>query len=140
MNPSYKSNIFLWLFVTSLMMNQSEGEPSTNGNKQNHFDNDFEGGTLAPWVDLSEGETHWTIESFASDSGIKENMTIQPPFPPPEGQYFLLLNQDVKMFDIGILSTTNFVAIPGDMVQFSYWISSTYSQFQNLQVTIRVPQ
>ncbi len=135
---SLKSTGFLWLSVMALIMSQQEvgEETSTLFNvKQHHYDNDFEEESLSPWIDLSEGETEWVIiESAPSDSGIIECNALQLPLPPSTGKYYLLLKQDLKTFDMGTLSTENFLALPGDKVQFSYWISSTWSQFYNLQV------
>ena len=138
MMKSSKFGLLLCISVITSLANQTEtgGETFALVHVKKHlFDNDFEEGTVAPWVDLSEGGTHWTIEISSSHSGIKENNALKPPLPPLTGKYFLLVEQDGKTFDMGTLSTTNFIALPGDQIQFSYWISSTWSQFHNLQVT-----
>lgn len=129
----------LWssLFVSATSHRRDEiGEKSALRNAESHeFDNDFEDGSITPWLDLSEGGTQWTIECSHPDyMKNKKDETKQPP-PPQTGKYFLSLKHaDLKTFDVGILSTTNLIAFPGDMVQFSYCISSTWSQFHNLQV------
>jgi len=132
-----KFTVFLWLSVTVLMTSTPEGVGETVAlviYEQHPFDNDFEEGTLAPWMDLSEGGTCWVIETISSNSGSNGRNTIQLPSPPPIGKYFLLMKQELKTFDIGTLSSTNFIAFPGDQIQFSFWISSTWSNFHNLQV------
>jgi len=137
---AYKAIVFLWLYVTALMMSRTEGGGKSIAlgplyDKQNPFDNDFEEGTMAPWVDLSEGGTSWVITTISSSNSRKNGWNaIQLPSPPPTGKYFLSMKQDLKTFDIGILSSTNFNAFPGDTIQFSFWISSTWSHFHNLQV------
>jgi len=140
MIEAYKSTVFLWLYVTALMMNRTEGGGETVAlvnDEQHPLDNDFEEGTMTPWVDKSEGGTNWVIRTISSSSSRKNGRSaIQLPLPPPTGKYFLSMTQDLKTFDIGTLSSTNFVAFPGDTIQFSFWISSTWSQFPNLQVNI----
>ena len=133
-----KSTVFLWLFVTALMTTsfpEEGGETVTLVNYEKHpIDNDFEEGTVAPWLDLSEGGTCWVIQTIAFDSGTIDRSAIQPASPPAAGKYFLVMKQVLETFDMGTLSTTNFIAFPGDQLQFSFWISSTWSQFHNLQV------
>jgi len=119
----------------SLAMNQLGGGGLAHSSgiyKRHDFDNDFEEGTLAPWVDLSEGWVCWKIERI-SDSMTTVGFESTPP-PPLSGKHFLMLKYDLETFDIGILSTAVFLALPGDMIQFFYWISSRYSQFHNIQV------
>ncbi len=137
MTDTWKSTVFLWLSVTVLMTSIPEGGRETVASasyEQHPFDNDFEEGTVAPWVDQSEGGTCWVVETISSNSGTYVRNTIQLPSPPSTGKHFLLMKQELKTFDIGTLSTMNFIAFPGDQIQFSFWISSTWSHFHNLQV------
>lgn len=104
--------------------------------KQHDFDNDFEDGSIAPWMDLSEPGTMWLVDEISSDppaNGMEG--TLQPP-PPPTGKHLLWLKHDLNTFAVGTLSTQSFIAAPGDMVQFSYWISSKYSQFHNIEASL----
>lgn len=99
------------------------------------FDNDFEKGSIEPWVDLSQDGTQWLIRSFNQWKG--EGNSIQPQSSINNGKYFIQLdNTDINtVFGIGQLSTTSFTAYPGDKIQFSYWIASKKPQFTNIQVT-----
>ena len=131
-------SVFLWLLLTYIMT-QERGWvtlASSEYTKQQNLDNDFEDGSIAPWIDQSEAGTRWVLNDISPVSATNNRNimeTIQPP-PPLNGKRFLLLKHDLSIFDVGILSTENFVASPGDRVQFSYWISSQYSHFNNIQV------
>ena len=135
-----KFTVFVWFSALVVTTIQPDGEWTALAlnNVEHKLDNDFEEGIVAPWLDLSEGGTHWAIESSSTE--MNEKNTGQRPLPPTTGKYFLLLKHDLNTFDLGTLSTANFVALSGDKVQFSYWIASTYFQFQNLQVQILVLQ
>ncbi len=137
MVASIKSTFFLWLSALAVITIQPDGEWTAlalNDVVQHQFDNDFEEGTVAPWVDLSEGGTRWAIKASSSDSEKTKKNAFLPPPPPLTGKNFLVLEQDFHIFDFGTLSTTNFIALPGDTIQFSYCMSSSWSQFNNLQV------
>lgn len=96
------------------------------------LDNDFENGTIEPWIDLSEGGTRWVL-GFYTDQTIE----IKPPPPANSGEYFLWLEQSsFRTFGIGLLSTPQFVAFPGDQLLFSYWIYAEFKEFNNIQVSI----
>ena len=134
---SIKSTLFLWLSALAVITIQPDGEWTSfalYNVEQHQFDNDFEEGTVAPWVDLSEGGTRWAIKSSSSDSEKTKKDAILPPPPPLTGKNFLVLEQGFHIFDFGTLSTTNFIALPGDQIQFAYFMSSSWSQFNNLQV------
>lgn len=142
MTPSTKYISFLWFSALFAITSQLDDEEGTSlaralasyNAKQHHFDNDFEEGTVAPWVDISQGGTRWAVIASSSDSWKTGKVPILLPPPPATGNKFIWLEHDLETFDMGTLSTTNFIALPGDKVQFSYWISSTWSQFNNLQV------
>ena len=132
-----KFTVFVWCSALVVTTIQPDGEWTAlalSNVGQHQFDNDFEDGSVAPWVDLSEGGTRWAIKTSSSDSWRNEKNQILLPPPPLNGKNFLHLEQDLNTFDFGTFSTTNFIALPGDKIQFSYFISSTWSQFNNLQV------
>ena len=136
MTPYSSKYIIVRLLLVHLVKYELYGRglavASSSETKQHEFDNDFEDGSIAPWIDQSELGTGWALNEMLA-SGLFTNGAIQPP-PPPSGKRFLWLKHDFMIFDIGILSTENFVAFPGDKFQFSYWISSQYSYFNNIQV------
>ncbi len=135
---SYSSKYFvIRLLLVHLVKYELYGRgiavASSSETKQHEFDNDFEDGSIAPWIDQSERGTGWVLNEM--ESVLATNGDIQAP-PPPSGKRFISLKHDFMIFDIGILSTENFVAFPGDKFQFSYWISSQYSYFNNIQVDL----
>lgn len=95
---------------------------------------DFEGNfPNANWYDESEeGGYRWAQESF-SDQCEKNN-----PVPKPsegKSQYLRLCRCDgAHHFGVAKLRSREFVASPGDRLNFIYWIRSTYLHFTNLQV------
>lgn len=138
MLASSKCTVFPCLYALIVITIQLDGEWTSltlNNVEQHQFDKDFEEGTVAPWVDLSDGGIRWVIKTSSSDTWITgKNSVLLPPPPPLTGKNFLYLEQDLNTFDFRTLSTTKFIALPGDKMQFSYCISSTWSQFNNLQV------
>jgi len=103
-------------------------------------DNDFENGTIAPWTDSSEDGTQWMIENsffWTNGDGRSQMQVVPPPPPPNNGKYYALLKHDLtKTFGVGILSSPNFVAYPGDEVTFSYWLQSPFRHFNNIEVKL----
>lgn len=100
-------------------------------------DNDFENGTIAPWADCSEDGTRWVavdVNSTLANENGRSQLQAMPPLPPNNGKYFIFLKHDLKIFGIGILSSPNFIAYPGDEISFSYWLHSTYQHFNNIEV------
>lgn len=123
-----------------MTIHHREGELSLSpqGNaKQHNLNNDFEDGEVAPWKDLSEGGAHWAIKSMTI--GPWENVVMATDLQPtlPSQNHVLSLEFDLETFDIGILSTTDFTASPGDTIQFSYCSYSQYNQFQNIEVILK---
>lgn len=123
-------NVSLLLIVSFVPINAS-----LEHNQCPSFDNDFENGTIEPWFDLSEDGTRWVLDntdSFENHQAIK----MKPPPPINNGEYFLWLEQSFRTFGIGLLSTPQFIAFPGDQLLFSYWIYAEFKEFNNIQVSI----
>lgn len=130
--------IFLGVFLMTTACDlERQLSYSQQGNTMQYdFDNDFEDGQVAPWTDLSLGGTHWTIKSMTTGSWENVMSTNLPPTLPTNSNHVLRLEFDLETFDIGILSTTDLIASPGDTIQFSYCIYSQYNHFQNIEVKI----
>ena len=137
--PPNMKDIFLILLlsgVPSLAVRQ----PIQQCKKINHarvdLDSNFENGDdgLCPWVEESQGEVHWEIESYDSP--------WEPAWPapqPPNGSHYLRVNRgDTLSFGIAILRSPNFTLVPGFnnsiSFSFSFWIKSKWPQFTNLEV------
>jgi len=100
------------------------------------IDIDFENGTIEPWSDSSEFGTHWIIENNSSLTNEMRTQSQQSPPPPPNhGSSFLLLKHELNAFGIGVLNSPTFLAHPGDIIAFSYWLKSTYRHFNNIEVS-----
>lgn len=129
------SPIFFWFSLMTI--HHREGELSfsqqSNAKQSYYLNNDFEDGEVAPWMDLSEGRTYWALKSMTV--GPWENAMSTNPTPTlPTENHVLFIEFDSETFDIGILSTTDLIASPGDTIQFSYCIYSQYNQFQTIEV------
>ena len=103
-------------------------------------DNDFENGTTAPyWTDCSEDGTLWVAvdnnHSWINENGRSQLKLLSPPPPNNQGK-FVIIKHYLKTFGIGILSSPYFIAYPGDRVMFSYWLQSTFPNFNNIQVIL----
>lgn len=83
------------------------------------------------WQDQSQDGARWIIDS--SEYQEKESSSGHPPHP-STGRFCLLLKSSSACFSVGILSSAMFVAIPGDEIQFDYWITSKYPELNNIQV------
>lgn len=131
MKPAFRLPFLLfWLLAQLYQLNALDNlQPN-----QILFDNDFEEGSIEPWVDMSQDGTQWVIRN--SNQWKQGGSSIQPQPSIKDGKYFLQLdNTDVNVvFGIGKLSTTTFTAYPGDQIQFSYWIASKHSHFNTIQV------
>ncbi len=123
-------------FLVYWLLCQVDAIYSSQQSKVHMFDTGFENGTFEPWIDLSEDGTCWVVSNTMQWRNGENSIHSQIP-PLEDGKYFLQLeNADVNvLFGVGKLSTATFLANPGDKLQFSYWISSRYSQFNNLQVS-----
>lgn len=101
--------------------------------KGSEIDQDFEGGSIAPWFDESaEGERiKWQVKNG------NEPHPAPPRAPGLDGvtnnSYARLILG--KQFKPAVLSSPAFyISSAGDTVSFSYWIKSRYPQFTNLEV------
>lgn len=73
----------------------SEVAVASSSKTQKHdFDNDFEEGSIAPWIDQLERGTTWVPNEIASD--LLTDGSIQPP-PPPNGNHFIWLKYDFRI-------------------------------------------
>ena len=62
-------------------------------------------------------------------------LNTQAPTPMGEGFGFLqLIKMKSNMFAVAELRSKNFIASPGDRLQFSFWIRSKIPKFNNLEV------
>lgn len=103
--------------------------------QQPELDQNFENGTMEPWVDCSENGTQWVIQKMSTAWGneISKSRIIPPPL--ESGTHYLWLKQDFEIFGFGVLSSPKFLAYPGDELQFSFWIHSSFECFNNLQAS-----
>lgn len=94
------------------------------------LDNDFESGSISPWMDESPGNVDWQIEKFSSPSETNS------PVPPQSsgGSYLRATRNAYLSSGLAVFSTPNFTAYPGDKVSFDFWIRSKYPQGNSLEV------
>jgi len=93
--------------------------------------NDFEGGTLSPWLDASIATVRWIVEDYASP--LEANYPA--PNPIDGGTKYARAIRNANL-DAGavILSSDTFTASPGDAVSFSFWIRSRRTLGNTLEV------
>ena len=107
-------------------------------NNQHYLNKDFENEDISPWL-LDESENgdgwQWAIEEISKP--FEEGNPA--PFPSSEGMdlsglHHLRLKRTGPFFGVAGLRSPTFTAYPGDEIQFSYWIRSRFSNFNNIQV------
>lgn len=123
-----------WLFYYLLAQSCQLKASDTIHPNQIILDNDFENGTIEPWVDFSQDGTRWNIRN-ATTFENEVDTNYQPPPSLNGGTNFLQINPNkMNTFGLGELRITEILAMPGDQLKFSYWIRSRYSWLNNLQV------
>ena len=98
--------------------------------------NDFEDGTIEPWMDYSTDDTvQWRIEDAQNPTSEVYNPA---PKPINGGHRFLRVNRDPFYLTSGmaVLYSQIFTLVPGEAarITFSFWIRSKRPQGNNLQV------
>lgn len=97
----------------------------------NYF-NDFESGTLGPWIEKSRGSVKWKIENNISPW---EPGNLAPI--PANGTNYLRVNRGASLsFGVAVLRSRVFTLVPDETAFFSFdfWIRSKWPQFTNLEV------
>lgn len=95
------------------------------------LDNDFESGTLQPWIDESPGSVRWKVENQYS-SWEPSNPAPQP----SNGKNYLRIDRGGSpYFSIAILRSPTFKLTSSEYyISFSFWIRSKWPAFTNLEV------
>ena len=95
--------------------------------------NDFESGTLNPWIELSKSGVKWKIENTTSP--WEPDNLAPPPF---SGTKYLRVDRGTSLaFGVAILRSPVFQIPAGSdsfFFSFSFWIRSLWPQFTNLEV------
>ncbi|XP_057372687.1 uncharacterized protein LOC130693538 [Daphnia carinata] len=103
------------------------------GSKElSELDNDFEDGTLQPWIEESQGSVRWKVGNQAS-SWEPNNPAPQP----LNGKNYLRVDRrGSKSFGVAILRSPTFKLPSGNEinVSFAFWIRSKWPAFTNLEV------
>ena len=89
---------------------------------------DFESGSMSPWFDQSPSSVNWRID--------RSNPILIPTVPQPaNGVTFLSLTRNANNdAGLAILKSPIFTALPGDQVNFTFWIRSRHPLGNSLQV------
>ena len=89
--------------------------------------NDFEGGTLGRWYDISPGPVFWQVEDYSSTNNTPA---------PNDGTKYLRINRGTGADLAGeaIVRSPIFTVQPGDTISFSFWIQSRYPYGNDLKV------
>lgn len=92
------------------------------------LDTNFDSGSMRPWLDVSKDKSsaRWAVEDVSSDES-------QCPPPTDKGGKYLSLKRQ-NTFGVAVLRSPTFMAFPGDVLTFSYWIRSRHPGFNNIQV------
>lgn len=100
-------------------------------------DNNFESGTLFPWIEQSEYGVKWKIEN--------QNSPWEPENGAPllfNGANYLRVDRGTSLaFGVAILRSPVFRVLPSTsetFFSFSFWIRSKWPQFTNLEVKLQV--
>ena len=95
---------------------------------------DFESGTMSPWFDQSPAKVNWRVEYFYSPAEVNS-----PAPAPASGTKYLRATRNSNLTSgLAVLQSPVFTALPGDKVQFSFWIRSQQPQGSNLEVSLTV--
>ena len=95
---------------------------------------DFESGTMSPWFDQSPAKVNWRVEHFNSPAEVNS-----PAPAPASGTKYLRATRNSNLTSgLAVLQSPVFTALPGDKVQFSFWIRSQQPQGSNLEVSLTV--
>jgi len=89
---------------------------------------DFESGSMSPWFDQSPSSVNWRVE--------RSNPILIRTVPQPaNGVTFLNLTRNANNdAGLAILKSPIFTALPGDQVNFTFWIRSRHPLGNSLQL------
>lgn len=93
--------------------------------------------TIENWNDESSGDaSHWRVIKWPYPvDKPTDPLNTQAPTPLGEGfGYLQLIKRKSNVFAVAVLRSANFIASPGDRLQFSFWIRSKFAKFNNLEV------
>ena len=97
------------------------------------LNNNFESGTLSPWIEQSKSVVKWKIENRTS---AWEPGNAAPL--PSNGTNYLRVNRGSSLaFGVAVLRSQVFTVAPfsrDTTFSFSFWIRSKWPQFTNLEV------
>jgi hypothetical protein len=93
--------------------------------------NDFEGGTLGRWYDISPGPVFWQVEDYSSP--IETNYSAPAS---NNSMKYLRINRGTDGDSAGeaIVRSPIFTVQQGDTISFSFWIQSRYPYGNDLRV------
>ena len=113
----------------NVVVNQSPNDLDPYSTRE-ILSSDFESGSMSPWYDLSTSSVNWQIERL--DSSTETNSAAPQP---ASGETYLRLTRNANL-DLGlaILNSAVFIALPGDQVNFTFWIRSRQPLGNSLQV------
>lgn len=126
--------IVLIVFAIILCLTKRSGQSIKVGSKElSELDNDFEDGTLQPWIEESQTSIRWQVGNQAS-SWEPNNPAPQP----LNGKNYLRVDRRgaSSSFGVAILRSPTFKLLSGSEthVSFSFWIRSKWPAFTNLEV------
>ena len=86
---------------------------------------------ISPWFDESQNEAQWMVQDF--DSSSSQQPTNNLVF---NSTKYLRFKQAAPMGSFGVAEfrSQEFMASPGDVVTFYFWIRSKFVNFNNLEV------
>ena len=87
---------------------------------------------IAPWFDESQNDVQWMVEEFDRVSSQQPNNNLVA-----SSKYLRLKLAPMGSFGIGEFRSEEFIASPGDIVTFFYWIRSKFVYFNNLEVVVQ---
>ncbi len=123
--------VVIGCFLLSIM-----NEPSVIAAADISMDNNFESGTIFPWIDQSNTAVKWKIENRNSPWEPDNKAPL-----PLNGSNYLRVDRGTSLaFGVAILRSPVFRLLPGtsnNFFSFSFWIRSKWPQFTNLEVTWR---
>lgn len=97
------------------------------------LDNNFESGTIFPWIEQSASDVKWNIENKNSPWEPENGAPL-----PFNGTNYLRINRGTSLaFGVAILRSPVFTILPGILdttFSFSFWVRSKWPQFTNLEV------
>lgn len=132
---SCKSAVCCSLLVTLLVVTfnprLSSGSVELPRDDGYFLSNNFEGGSIIPWVEVSLTDINWRVEDYNSPA----EPNYQPPFPLDGTKYLRITRNSSNLLDgRTILRSPEFTAYPGDEVVFAYWIRSFRTEGNDLEV------